>query len=284
MAVSTTAFTRQLDTLRKHHTLLHLSDWIEQAQSGRPLPKSAVAVTFDDGWADNYEHAFPLLAHFDIPATLFLATDYIGTNRWFWPERLSRLIVEKHADIRCNPDLNGIRELLPGNADTNHLTRSAINRAIVIAKSLSDARIRRRIETAENITGLGQPKTRLLLSWEEVRRMATSGLVELGSHTRTHQRLNATLSRSSLSNEIVDSGARITRETGVKPPLFCYPNGDRSSEAEELVRKHYSGACTTIHGCNSNRADPYRIARIGIHQGIGTSTSLFRFNLACLKR
>ncbi|WP_303905771.1 polysaccharide deacetylase family protein [Thiohalomonas denitrificans] len=284
MAISTAAFKSQLEALRKHHELVHLSDWMTQAQSGAPLPKSAIAVTFDDGWADNYQHAYPLLARYQVPATLFLATDYISTNDWFWPERLARVIAKGWPDMRRHPAFTWIEKLLPPDADSGRLSRTDIHCMISAAKSHGDTELRRRIELAERTAGIGRPQTRALLTWDETRNMTTSGLVELGSHTRTHQRLDATLSHSSLEHEVVGSSNQIVKETGVKPVLFCYPNGNRSDDAEAVVRRHYSGACTTVRGCNTRNTDPFRIARIGIHQGMGTSTALFRFHLSCLNR
>jgi hypothetical protein len=58
--------------------------------AGEPPPGRSVAVTFDDGWRDNYDHAFPVIKAAGMPVTLFLVTDMVGSRYRFWPNRLAR--------------------------------------------------------------------------------------------------------------------------------------------------------------------------------------------------
>ena len=62
------------------------------SRAGEPLPDMSCLVTFDDGWWDNFEHALPILRDRGVPAAVFVATDYIGSERCFWQERLNRLL------------------------------------------------------------------------------------------------------------------------------------------------------------------------------------------------
>lgn len=81
-SVSPSAFERQLEHLRRSgYALIPLSDAVERLATRASLPPRSVVVTFDDGFADNYEHAFPILARFSVPATVFLTASYIGTDR-----------------------------------------------------------------------------------------------------------------------------------------------------------------------------------------------------------
>ena len=80
--------------LRKHFQIISLSD-LAELQLG-PARKShemrLCVLTFDDGWSDFYEYAYPILKMHEAPATVFLPTDFIGTNRWFWTDHLGILL------------------------------------------------------------------------------------------------------------------------------------------------------------------------------------------------
>jgi peptidoglycan/xylan/chitin deacetylase (PgdA/CDA1 family) len=81
-SVSPAAFEGQMRYLANHgYALLSLSDAVDRLASGAACPARSVVVTFDDGFHDNYEHAFPILTRFKVPATIFLAVGHIGTGR-----------------------------------------------------------------------------------------------------------------------------------------------------------------------------------------------------------
>ena len=92
MYVTPQTFSNHLKWLSEYFVFTRLYEWIKQKSSGGTLPARACAITFDDGWADNYEHAFPALREAQIPATIFLVSDLIGSRQTFWPERLARLL------------------------------------------------------------------------------------------------------------------------------------------------------------------------------------------------
>ena len=81
MYVSRSAFERHLEYLSEHHDVIGLDELLEWMAGRREFSKPPCAITFDDGWADNYAVAFPLLRHYRLPATIFLITDRIGTAR-----------------------------------------------------------------------------------------------------------------------------------------------------------------------------------------------------------
>jgi peptidoglycan/xylan/chitin deacetylase (PgdA/CDA1 family) len=74
-------FDRQMAYLVQHCRLVSLDDMMAAFRSGRQLPLRSVVVTFDDGYADNYTHAFPILRKYGVPAAIFVVHDYIATTR-----------------------------------------------------------------------------------------------------------------------------------------------------------------------------------------------------------
>ena len=96
MVVTPDTFHHQLAFLKKHFNIVPLSYFIDRTPNTQ-YPKPLCAITFDDGWRDNYEIAFPILRKHGLPATMFLTTDFVGTNRIFWHTELMYLLM--HGDL-----------------------------------------------------------------------------------------------------------------------------------------------------------------------------------------
>ncbi len=106
--------------------------------------------------------------------------------------------------------------------------------------------------------------------------MAASGLVRFGSHTRTHCRFRGEQPRELLESEIGGSRAEIAAVAGdAAAAVFCYPNGDTTAAAVDLVRRHYDAAVTTQKGWHAPGADPYLVRRIGVHEDISARPAAF---------
>ena len=88
MYVTPESFARQLSWLETHFRVLPLHELVARFEQARALPHGACAITFDDGWLDNYAHALPELARRGLPATVFVVTDRVGTEGGFWPDEV----------------------------------------------------------------------------------------------------------------------------------------------------------------------------------------------------
>lgn len=284
MYVEPDTFEKHLRFLKKHFQLLPsstlcLSDSDNAVTlSGRP----ACVLTFDDGWVDFYTNVFPHLVKHQIPATVFLATGFIGTVRRFWPERLG-LICASAVQRGKFLALKNYAKLMFSLPDSAFATAIGFQEELIrCLKSYRLKDIENHLDQLESKfaeDGLGA--IRNFLSWEEVAEMHRSGLVTFGSHTENHLLLT-TLSSEEINSELVISKqALFNRHVNVGSSLsFCYPNGNYNSYCiASLGHAGYSCAFTTNNGWNTRTTPRFELKRVGVHQDISATESLLAYRI-----
>ncbi|MCH8136066.1 MAG: polysaccharide deacetylase family protein [Proteobacteria bacterium] len=270
-----------LDVLAKFFEFVHLDDWIKLARIGKAPKGNCCAITFDDGWRDTYEFGWPVLQAAGVPATCFLVTSRVGSNYWFWPNRLARILFDWSADDNYlelpGPLMEIFREV--GVKVTGAFDANAIDQAIFACKSLPDPKLESALNAVTAPTQSMNSK-RILLNWSEVGEMAACDLMRYGSHTRRHIRLCEPISEDVLFDEVVTSRKELEKNI-IKPvSLFCYPNGDFTKKAIEIVRQNYDAAVSSISGWNTCRTNSYLLRRIGIHEDIASDRIAFLSRIA----
>jgi peptidoglycan/xylan/chitin deacetylase (PgdA/CDA1 family) len=237
--------------------LRHLQSRLESGTSSRP----GVAITFDDGYADNLHAALPLLERFEAPATVFVCTGTIG-RRQFWWDRLATIVLEAdplppHLDI----DKIGLRRtgLTPRDRDSLHVTLWRALRQL--DEDHREGILEWLAEWAGKSSGDGNEARPM--TTDELRTFAASPLIEIGAHSVTHRSFSALPEQVQLA-EIEQSGRACERMTGLRPESFAYPFGDMAPATAEMVRQAgFARACSQrpdLVWCDS---DPYRLPRIG---------------------
>ncbi len=280
MVVTPEAFRQHLTVLGDYFNMVKLSDWIQLKQDGKTLPANACAITFDDGWVDNYEFAFPILQELNIPATIYLVSGMIGTNDMFWPERLARLVSTIASDYPqhwTHPELSWLQNS-PKDYSFSEIppNREQLSCLCASAKSYSDEEIHTRLSHIENTLQLNiDASSPSLLNWQQVATMVNTGLIEIGSHTCQHTRLNEQTSAEVIKQEIINSKKEIEQHTEQTIKTFCFPNGDYNPQALELVKQNYMAAVTTKNGWNTAGTNNHQLQRIGIHQDVAHDKTSF---------
>lgn len=271
MIVTPNTFRQHLRILKELFEVMSLSEWIERRNAGKALPARACAVTFDDGWLDNFEFALPILREEQVPATLFAVSHMIGTTRQFWPNRLARVLNENRGETTFG--------WLPGYSTHAPLDRERIAQLILHCKQLGDDEINAHLDAAEaelQLSALDQPA---LMNWEQLRAMQQAG-VEIGSHTCNHYRLLATLPTELVAREIRESKHMLEQQLERSVKLFCYPNGDVCPAAIRLVQENYLAAVTTRRGINKATTSAHELLRIGIHEDVSNTCNRFEARLS----
>jgi peptidoglycan/xylan/chitin deacetylase (PgdA/CDA1 family) len=246
--------------LARTYRVLPLGVLAEGARRG-VLPRNAVALTFDDGYRDNLTHAAPILARHGLPATVFLATGFVGSGSAPWVDRLAGAL--KHTREAALAAPWGETARLTSAADRLQV----LDRALGYLKGLPDDDLRR---TLDGLFGaLGAPDAAsfkdLMLSWDDVHALIGLGF-SVGAHTVSHP----ILSRVSLERarrEILGSRAMIETACGRPPLAFAYPNGGADDYTEAvtcLVREAgFTCAVTTRFGVNTRHTSPWELRRGG---------------------
>ena len=189
-----------------------------------------VSFTLDDGYADNYTHAFPVFRKHDIPFAIYLCTGLMdGSVDQWW--RILEGIVRQEKQIEV--DLDGTNRVFTANTTREKWrTFDAIYwalRRMPLALQLSTMQaLRERYARDRDVARFTAP----VLTWDMVARMDDSGLLTLGAHTVNHYALGK-LSADEARGEMARSSALIEQRTGKKPEHFAYPYGDALSAAQK---------------------------------------------------
>jgi peptidoglycan/xylan/chitin deacetylase (PgdA/CDA1 family) len=279
MYVIPAVFEQHLKYLKNHYNMLSLDKFLLTLAGNRSFGKDC-HITFDDGWLDNFTNAFPLLKKHRIPATVFLSTDFIGTSEWFWPEKILYLFTQEKRSPRKKlilPESSYIFRLI---YQSKSSLEKRINAAINFLKKMPPLTIESVLEELKEACGLKSfPSRRLLLNWDEVKKMGKSDIT-FGSHTRTHAILTSIDNKSEIKAELEESKAEIENQTGQEVKCFSFPNGNSSNQLIQLVKK-CGYACSFIGdtGKIDGNADPYSLKRIGMHNDVSENLPMFACRL-----
>jgi len=200
-------FEKQIRLFVNQGTPLRLEDLANE-------PSDGVVVTFDDGYASNYELAFPILQKYDFPATVFVTTGFV--DRWvpLWGDWLEFLIMGRHPDATSEELAQTISEL------KGQLRARPIGEIHAFLHSLS-AHLQIYYDWSR-IPDVLRP-----LSWDQIRHMRNSGLISFGAHTVSHPVLSR-CPEATQEEEIINSKIRLEEELDEPCTLFAYPYGKRS--------------------------------------------------------
>lgn len=272
MVVSPESFRMHLEVIQQSRIpVVSLKQWLSSADNTRP--PVAIAITFDDGWLDNYEFAFPLLHEQSMPATVFCVSDFIGTAAPFWPNRILRLLISG-TDFD-KPEFEKLRMLLPFVPDSAIDKDRAAN-VINHLKRFTDKEIYAALEGVANANDEVE-----MMNLAQIQTAQTKLGIEVGSHTRTHLRLSEAVPFERLNVEIAESKTILEDALGTPITGFCFPNGDYSNEALNIVKQHYQFAVTTHRGHNKAQGlDTHTMVRIGVHDDISNTPMKFKARLS----
>ncbi|MFC1877175.1 polysaccharide deacetylase family protein [Thermodesulfobacteriota bacterium] len=225
-------FCKQIDYLKKTFNVLHLSKAVELIKKGQ-LEDSIAVITFDDGFQNNFDIAFPILKDAGIPATIFLTTKYIDTADTLWFCKFNNAF---NRTLKKVLHWNGKQFDIDS---TEKKTKAAIKLQIKL-KSLPTLQMRHEVKTIigqlynnhDYQVELDSPYR--MLSINAIRKMKEPGLIEFGAHSHTHEILSK-LSFKEKKEEIKKSISEFEKIVKTPCRLFSYPNGGVNDFDDETI-------------------------------------------------
>ena len=236
-----------------------------------PLPDYSLVMTMDDGSESNYALAFPLLRERNLPAAIFVTTDFVDRGAWLWVDRLEYAINQKKSS---RLKLKIVGEDFSFDLSDPSLKKSAEAAIRARLKTVSqevreevlqtlERELGAKLSAGKDVPGIYRP-----LSWPEIREMIQSGLISFGSHSASHPILSR-LSDAALKKEVETSKQAIEEKAGVPCLFFCYPNGregDFNQKTKEALQASgYTAAFTTVEGMNDAESDVFELKRVGVY-------------------
>ena len=207
-------FDKMIDLISATFNILSLQEATERLKS-KALPRRAACITFDDGYIDNFTNALPIFKKYDIPATIFIATDFVdGGMMW------NDVVIES---IRNFNQLFSYSELDINEVDCNVNAEklALINRIILKIKHLPQEKRSEIVKAIEEKTQYGRQP--FMMSKEQILELHGSG-VTIGAHTCSHPILK-NLNDDVAEAEIARSKEILEDMLKDKVDYFAYPNG-----------------------------------------------------------
>lgn len=261
--VAPAEFEKQILFLKKHFDLISVSDLLAKMENENAGKRPLACVTFDDGYRNNLENAYPLLKRHEVPAVLFLATGCIGTGERLWTSNVDRIFKKMPSSQLVLESLSKKKIQI---LDSTRMQKAfELKRTM---KEIPDAERKLILEELEAKAGIGEdeqmPESREMLNWEEVRVLASDPLIEIGSHTVTHRMLDH-LNHEEVRAELVESKQVIEKETGRKIFSLAYPANHYDEKAKRLAYEvGYRCAFAVDHGLVFLNQDRFALKRIPV--------------------
>lgn len=279
LAVPPERFSAQMEMLAASRTPLPVSEFVGRAARGT-LPSDAVAVTFDDGYADTFLHARPLLNATGVPACLFLATSFVGQAEEYWWDELARSVLERNEGIEAEVVLAGeawalrLRTVDDAGAESagwRGLDEPGSERQVLFRRLWKRLQAMPHIEQVASMGALRAalaPQTAsrhsLPMTASEVEELARDPLFEIGGHTATHPVLPS-LSAHERRRDIAEGKRACEALTHRRARGFAYPHGAHDADSRAAVAGcGFEWACGTRWTPLAAGVDRYALPRLQV--------------------
>jgi peptidoglycan/xylan/chitin deacetylase (PgdA/CDA1 family) len=284
LAVTPENFERHLELLSRRFNLISVKELITQIGSGNIHPNS-VCISFDDGYADNFINAKPLLQKYKCPATFFIASSFIQERSQFWWDELQSIILEADVlpsvcsllfnnkpfyfdlkeDIRLIPDKIRKQKLWIWSWPPANRRCELYLKLWEILKPMPYNQIKESLTTIYQ-WAKAEPKVHELdlpMTIEQLEEIANDPLFNLGLHTATHPSLSSH-TKTYQFEDIENNKKFFNNSLHIQPTIIAYPYGDYNNETISIVQSNLKAGFTTQACCVDKKSDIYSLGRFQV--------------------
>ena len=279
-------FEAQIKWLAKTFHPITLTEMIQAVQSKRSLPSNSVLITFDDGLKNNIDIVYPILQKYNIPATIFLTVDYIGTDQFCWVDDLYITILTA-SENKQSLDLSHPKaDNLFQQGDTWAAYHTLVEFLKVLPEDVLYEHLGRIFSQIEIDRDLYKGDFGML-SWEDIKKMDADPLISFGAHTANH-RILTHIPSEDLDDELFGARQRMEGKLGHTVTSFCYPNGRLGLDflpehMDMLERGGYSCAFATNRGMfDLVKDNVFSIPRVSVGNDFLSMLPFYKLNVSGL--
>ena len=277
ISTDTENFSWQMEFIKKHYNPIHLSRIIDYLDEDIALPLNPIVITFDDGFDDIYNNAFPILKRLDIPASLFMTTSFVEEEKTIWYERLAHFILKTDYKIV----ISDLSFEIPASKDIS-VRRQYYSQLVEQLKLLPNSKRIKLIEelyenynenyyaTSKSVRSLSRS-----LNWDQILELSKS-IFEIGSHSLTHP-VFTSLTDKDLRHELVDSKNILESKLALNIDAIAYPVGTLIAFDERVKAatsdSEYKLGLTYVEGRNNPKnLDRFALKRMHVDRDLPKDT------------
>lgn len=261
--IPTSVFRKQLGYLkRKGYIFVSMSELVSVIKNKKKIDKY-VTLTFDDGFRNIVENAYPIMQEFNAKGCFYLVSDLTGTPNLLWTDQVEIVIRNQRSR---NFQFIFKTEIISYELGNEELYQHAFEDIKARLRMLPDNERLEHLKQFSIHNSYNVPKEFIMASWEQIKELDPN-ILEIGGHTKRHPNCTNLTTDDELEDEIYNSKIDIERNIDRKVDHFCYPAGSYNDKVISKVKKYgYESAVTVENGFINENSDLYRLKRKEINE------------------
>lgn len=277
-------FEKQIQHFKKNYNILSQEEFINSINKGSSSKRKNILITFDDGYENNYINAYPILKHYDAPATIFPVVNLINSNNPTWYDFLD--LNKKLISKKENHEILEKMFVDSGYPNLNPINFSVFKNQIKLLSNKDKVVVSHIIKNALSIPDIIE-KSNLeywkILNQIQIAEMTQGDFITFGSHTLNHPNLDQ-ISVSELTEELSKSQTKLSEITNKKINSIAFPDGAYNDNVKKVCYEiGYQTLFSVNSRCKSDQEDKNIFQRFSISNTTTAESTIFNVALSLNK-